>query len=1083
MERLLQPVQERLRRTGTALTAGLTLPLVAFAAITGKIAVDFETAFAGVQKTVSATEEEFAALRAGIIDLSSRVPASTTQISAVAEAAGQLGIATPNLLKFTEVMIGLGEATNLSANEAATALARFANIMGTSQDEFDRLGSSIVALGNNFATTEREIVEMALRLSGAGKVAGLSEAQLLGLAAALSSVGIRAEAGGTAFSRVLFEMREAVDAGGESLTTFAAIAGLTGQAFADLFKKDAGEAVTKFVEGLGNIENSGGSATLALERLGFSQLRVRDALIRTATAGDLVRTALDLGTKAFEENTALTEEVTRRYETLASQLTIVKNKISAALLPVGEVLAGTLRRMIPLIDRVTAVFQKLADGFKNLPPAAQTLIVTLGVLAAAIGPVLLALAGLVAFATPLLAAFAVLISPIGLVVAALAGLVTFLVLSGEASGELGKITQSLKGLFIQVYQALVSIVRPSLERMKRFWEEHGEKVLIAVSGLISGIAQTFQKVVSVIAPIVRAGLAIIAADWETAMDSLEELTETAVDRIGKKFAELKGVFANVRAALSGDLEAAEEAAIGILDQGGVVGGILSRFLRQRFRTTLSGGIVGLSGQIEELAEEADDAAESTSILDAFVSSLGQSADGTGEKLGTVADVIRDINRELRAIGEEADLGLINAAQQAIAEFETLEGAIRAVLRVENRVGLEAALARLQQQLQETIQGAADLKLVLGEEVEFKAIEKAKNTLDQIQTAIREIEIREGLITPFSAAARAVTELGSALQAALIPGSETADQAERLRAEYEEALILLRFLNKEADELPTPFEKAARAAALLRRGMAQAFRAIQVQAFKRALDDVLRAAERGVIGVVNALGAAFGLAGPKDFEIRLFESDISAERERLNQLFVEGQLGAQQLSDELEALDQRLKDFRATLPTVTNAFRNFIRGAIRALKDLVVELIVATLRLIIFRAIANIIAPGTGGLIGALGDAARGLSNISTEATNATEGMRKLGDTLRGPFELGFVAEGLTAIEERISKLADPLALPIGQLQAVASIKQGFSAEIKGSFETRLSGVDLYGSFVRTITERDRTGEGNAQLLRALGIEG
>lgn len=62
-------------------------------------------------------------------------------------------------------------------------------------------------MGNNFATTESEIVDMALRLAGAGHQVGMSEGQILGLATALSSVGIEAEMGGSAMSKALVKMQ------------------------------------------------------------------------------------------------------------------------------------------------------------------------------------------------------------------------------------------------------------------------------------------------------------------------------------------------------------------------------------------------------------------------------------------------------------------------------------------------------------------------------------------------------------------------------------------------------------------------------------------------------------------------------------------------------------------------------------------------------------------------------------------------------------------------------------------------------------------------------------------------------------
>ena len=116
--------------------------------------------------------EEFAALSKGIRQMAKEIPASASEIAEVAAAAGQLGIATENILDFTRTTIDLGESTNLSAEQAATSPARLANITRMSQRNFDRLGSVIVALGNSLATMEAEITEMALRLAGARQTGG-----------------------------------------------------------------------------------------------------------------------------------------------------------------------------------------------------------------------------------------------------------------------------------------------------------------------------------------------------------------------------------------------------------------------------------------------------------------------------------------------------------------------------------------------------------------------------------------------------------------------------------------------------------------------------------------------------------------------------------------------------------------------------------------------------------------------------------------------------------------------------------------------------------------------------------------------
>jgi TP901 family phage tail tape measure protein len=317
-------------------------------------AIEFESAFAGVAKTVDAASAQLGGIRDEIRAMAREIPAAAAEIAGVAEAAGQLGIKTEAVTAFTRTMIDLGNSTNLSANEAADALARLANITQMPQTEFDRLGSTIAELGNNLATTESEIVGMAMRLAAAGNQIGLTQAQILAFAGALSSVGIEAEAGGSALSKVMLDIDIAAAEGEDAVAGFAAAAGLSAAEFTQAWKEDAAGALLAFVEGLGRLKSQGINTAAALEDLGLKETRVRDALLRAAGAGDLFRESLERGTKAWAENTALTAEASKRYETTASQIQILKNNIADMGLTLGEAL-------LPGIQSAAEALSRFAD--------------------------------------------------------------------------------------------------------------------------------------------------------------------------------------------------------------------------------------------------------------------------------------------------------------------------------------------------------------------------------------------------------------------------------------------------------------------------------------------------------------------------------------------------------------------------------------------------------------------------------------------------------------------------------------------------------------------------------------------------
>lgn len=372
-------VSEKIDKLGTTLTTRLTLPIVALGTAVINSAKEFETAFTGVEKTVDGTTEQLEKLKEGIKDLAEEIPSTTTEISAVAESAGQLGIATDDILSFTKVMIDLGNSTNLSAEEASSALAKFANVTKMSSKDYDRLGSTIVALGNNFATTEADIVSMATRLASTGELTGLTEAQILALATAMSSVGIEAEAGGSAMSKLLKKIQVATELGGQELKDFAKVSGMTSEQFKKAFEEDATKALSAFLSGLNDTERNGKSAIAILEEMELKEVRLSNTILSLSNASDVLNGAVNLGTQAWEENTALTKEAEKRYKTLDSRFKTTGNKLKNLATDMGDKLTPSVNELLDNVDG-------LIDKFDDLSAEEAENIIKTSLLVASIAP-------------------------------------------------------------------------------------------------------------------------------------------------------------------------------------------------------------------------------------------------------------------------------------------------------------------------------------------------------------------------------------------------------------------------------------------------------------------------------------------------------------------------------------------------------------------------------------------------------------------------------------------------------------------------------------------------------------------------
>lgn len=392
----MQGIGKNMQSVGSTLTKGLTVPLLAGAGVAVKAAIDYESAFAGVKKTVDGTPQQFAQLSNSIREMAKEMPSSAVEIAHVAEAAGQLGVPIGAIKDFSKTMINLGVSTNLSSEEAASSIAKIGNIMQVSGKDLGtwsgHFGSAVVDLGNHFATTERDIVEMTNRLAAGGKLAGLTTPEILGLATAMSSVGIEAEAGGTAMNQTLTGIGKAVAGVGKGasskLKLIAQTAGMTAEEFSQAWKQKPAEALQAFIKGLQRAHDEGKNMDGILSDLGMKGIRQGNMLKSLASASDKMSEAVNRSNLAWKENNALTNEASKRYETTESQLKIFKNKLTDIAIEFGGPLLKALNSGLDAAKPWLQTLSDMAKKFSEMSTEQQQSIIKWGAMAAAIGPAL-----------------------------------------------------------------------------------------------------------------------------------------------------------------------------------------------------------------------------------------------------------------------------------------------------------------------------------------------------------------------------------------------------------------------------------------------------------------------------------------------------------------------------------------------------------------------------------------------------------------------------------------------------------------------------------------------------------------------
>ncbi len=371
----------RIENTGKKLSI-LSAGVATLAVGAGKSASDFESAFAGVRKTVDATEQEYKQLSDAALNTSLVKPIDAADVALIMELGGQLGVAKDELEEFANVVADLSVSTDLTDVEnASQVIAQFANVTNMSMDDVDKFASTIVDLGNNSATTESKILEMAQRIAGAGTQSGLSQSDILALAASLSSVGIEAESGGTSISAVMARIDKDVAKNSKTLKTWANLTGQSVDEFRKAWEEDAIGTLQKVFVGMSDATKGGDNLNLILDELGVTSLRQSDMMKRMANASEILGESIDTASGAWEENTALTEEARKRYETTESQIHMLKNEVIKLAIEFGE-------ELLPIAKDVVSNAKELIEKFSNLDDQQKRNIIRIAGLVIVAGPLL-----------------------------------------------------------------------------------------------------------------------------------------------------------------------------------------------------------------------------------------------------------------------------------------------------------------------------------------------------------------------------------------------------------------------------------------------------------------------------------------------------------------------------------------------------------------------------------------------------------------------------------------------------------------------------------------------------------------------
>ena len=138
---------------------------------------------------------------------------------------------------------------------------------------------------------------------------------------------------------------------------------------------------------MNDTERNGASAIVVLEKMGLTETRLSNSILKLASSGTTLTDALQTANTAWAQNSALQEEAEKRYQTTESRMVLLGNARTSENRPIGEQLTPVLNK---LADAGTAALQWATDFVRD-----NQIVALIGAVAAALGVLAAAVAGVV----------------------------------------------------------------------------------------------------------------------------------------------------------------------------------------------------------------------------------------------------------------------------------------------------------------------------------------------------------------------------------------------------------------------------------------------------------------------------------------------------------------------------------------------------------------------------------------------------------------------------------------------------------------------------------------------------------------
>ena len=382
---------QKAAQIATAAFAAVGTATAAATVVSVKNAISYESSMADVAKVVDGLKDDNGELTAqyyemsdALLELSTRIPMTAEELTQIAAAAGQSGIARKEIVGFAEDAAKMGVAFDTTADQAGTWMAQWRTAFKMNQKEVTTLADQINYLGNVSGANALQLSGIVTAVGSLGDVGGLSAAQIAAIGDTMASVGVGEDVAATGIAKMITTMT-AGSAATEKQSKVLKKLGIDATDLADRMQTDAQGAIIDFMEALQKLPKAEQAAALK-NYFGQESIKPISALY---TNLDELKKHFDQVADASLYAGSMEDEYASRSATTENSIQLAKNALMRLSITYGQMFAPYVKlaadKVTEFLNKLTEMKPQMEAAFGWIMSHGKEIAATIGGIATALG--------------------------------------------------------------------------------------------------------------------------------------------------------------------------------------------------------------------------------------------------------------------------------------------------------------------------------------------------------------------------------------------------------------------------------------------------------------------------------------------------------------------------------------------------------------------------------------------------------------------------------------------------------------------------------------------------------------------------